>query len=103
MNTIEIVEFRPFQKNTLQGFLTVRTPSGWEFKDITVHQKGSQRWLGMPAKQFKKEDGTTAWVPLIRMADKDRWESFQKATLAALDAYRPQQQETPSREEEIPF
>lgn len=104
MSSVEIIDFRPFEKNTLRGFLTVRTPSGWEIRDITVHQKNGQRWLGMPAKQYKKEDGETAWVPLIRMADKEKWEAFQKAVLAALDSFRPKEQEKPKKQDEdLPF
>jgi len=86
---IEIVQFRPFEKNTLRGFLTVRTPAGWEIHDICVHQKGAQRWLTMPAKPVKKETGETVWFPIIRLAERERWEAFQKATLAALDAFKP--------------
>jgi hypothetical protein len=106
MNTLEILEFKPFVKNTLMGFLTVRLPSGWEFKDLTIHEKNGNRWIGMPAKSFKKEDGSTGWVPLIKMADKAKWEAFQAAVLAifaALDAVKPEERKIREEEATIPF
>jgi len=102
MADIEIVEFRAYVKNTLQGFLTVRVPSGWEIRDITLHEKNGKRWISMPAKSYKKEDGTEAWVLIVRLPDQHRWEAFQNAVLRAMNDYRPTKKETP-KEEDIPF
>ncbi len=99
---VEIVEFRPFSKNTLQGFLTVRVPSGWEIRDITMHEKNGRRWISMPARPFKKEDGTESWMPVIKLPDPKRWEAFQAAVLKAMEDYRPTR-EVPKAEEDIPF
>lgn len=100
---VEIVEFRPFVKNTLQGFATVLLPSGMEIRDLTVHQKNGQRWIGFPARAYKKENGTEAWVPYIRIPDRERRDEFQKAVLAALDGYQPPREEPANDEQEIPF
>jgi hypothetical protein len=93
---IEIIAFRPFKKNTLQGFLTLRTGAGWQFADIAVHQKDGKRWLSMPAREFKKQDGETSWTPVVKMTDPAKWETFQTEALKALDAYqsaKPEKQE----------
>jgi hypothetical protein len=102
MAEIQIIEFRPFSKNTLQGFLTVRVPSGWEIRDIALHEKNGKRWLSMPARPYKKEDGTESWIPTIRLPDPAKMEAFQKAVLAAMADYAPAK-ETPKAEEDIPF
>jgi hypothetical protein len=98
---VEILEFRPFQKNTLQGFLTVRTPSGWEIRDIAVHSKNGKQWLGMPSKKVSKEGEADVWLPIVKLADPERWKQFQVETLKALDAYKPVKEEKP--ENDVPF
>src|SRR5512136_1374834 len=100
---VEIIEFRPFSKNTLQGFLTVRTKAGWEIRDITLHEKNGKRWVSMPAKPYKKEDGTESWVPIVRLPDPQKWEMFQKQVLAAMQDYRPIKKEEAKGEQDVPF
>jgi hypothetical protein len=110
---IEIVHFRKFEKNTLQGFLEVKLPtSGIIVRDIAVHWKNDNRWLSMPSRSYQKQDGETAFVPLVAFSDKKRWYRFQNLTFAALDEYISKQQppepekletETIQREDDIPF
>ena len=100
---VEIIEFRPFSKNTLQGFLTVRTKAGWEFSGIALHEKGGKRWISMPARPYKKEDGSESWIPLIKLADPQKWEMFQKAVLTAMEDYRTTKSEMTKGEEDVPF
>ena len=69
---IEIKEFRPYQQNTLQGFVTVLLqPSGLEIRDLTYHVKDGNRWLNMPAKPYEK-DGATWFRTTDFGDDKDR-------------------------------
>ncbi len=87
--SIEIKKFRPFSKNTLTGFLNVElTAIKLEIRDLTVHQKGEKRWLGLPSKQYEK-DGKTQWMPVLKFTDTDAWYKFQEATFKALDQYEP--------------
>ena len=48
--TIQISDWRPYRRNTLRGFLTVRFPFGLSVRDVTVHSNGTRRWIGMPGK-----------------------------------------------------
>lgn len=81
---IEILDFRPFSKNTLKGFLTVSLPdAGLVLKECTWHEKDGKEWIGFPARQFKGQDGETKWNNLIDFAkgfDRDGWQK------AAIDA-----------------
>jgi DNA-binding cell septation regulator SpoVG len=85
MNSILIKEWRAYQKNTLQGFFSVTLPSGLVIRDLTLHTKGDSRWVGMPAKAYKK-DGVESWVPVIEFVDRQTANDFRDAVLEALDA-----------------
>lgn len=85
---VEIVSWKKYSKNTLRGFLTIRlTNVGLEIRDMTLHQKNNSRWMSLPAKPYKKEDGTQAWNHIVKFYDEARGKQFQKAVLEALDNY----------------
>lgn len=100
---IEIVKFRKFEKNTLQGFLTIlMTGIGLEIRDCTIHQKDGKKWIGLPAKPYEKDDGTTGYSYIIKFVDKDRYFQFQDAVIKELDRYLSKEiGDTP--EGDIPF
>jgi hypothetical protein len=88
---IEITSFEPYCKNTLQGFMTVRlTETGLEIRDIAVHQKNGNRWLQLPAKPYKKPDGSKGWSYILSFHKKEHFNKFQEVTLKALDAFQCQ-------------
>ena len=85
---IEVVKFRAYSKNTLQGFLTVRLSNvGLEIRDIALHMKNGKRWLQLPSKPYQKDDGAQAWSYILAFYDKHRHKQFQEMTLKALDAF----------------
>jgi hypothetical protein len=85
---IEITSFKPFVKNTLQGFATIRlTAIGLEIRDVTLHTKGGKRWIQLPSKAYDK-DGKTLWTAIVDFYDKTRAEQFQKSALDALDRFQ---------------
>jgi hypothetical protein len=79
-------EWKPFEKNTLRGFLSLELPSGIILHGCTLHEKNGSRWVGLPAKQYEK-DGTKTWAPLVEFTSKEAREKFQGCALAAFDAY----------------
>lgn len=86
--SIKVTHFRAHSKNTLQGFFTAQlTNIGLEIRDATLHEKDGKRWIGLPAKPYEKEDGTTGYAFIVKFYEKDKWNQFQKATLEALDKY----------------
>jgi len=84
-----IKEFKPFTKNTLRGFVTIRFPkSGLEIRDICLHEKNGKRWLSMPAKPYQKNDGTKGWCIVVDFFDKQIGKKFQQIALRTIDTYR---------------
>jgi hypothetical protein len=81
-----VKEWKPYSKNTLLGFLSLELPSGLVLHDLTLHRRGDDRWLSMPAKSFDK-DGAKGWAPLIEFSTKESRDKFQAAALSAMDAY----------------
>jgi hypothetical protein len=91
---IIIKDFRPAEKNTLQGFLTAHlTQSGLEIKDVAVHSRDGKRWIQLPAKPFEKPDGSKGWNYIVSITPKERYHQFQESTLEALDAFIAKQGE----------
>jgi hypothetical protein len=84
----QIKLFKPYQKNTLQGFIDVETPSGMVIHRLSLHQKNGSHWVGLPSKQYSKEDGGTSWVPVIEFATREAADRFRDQVLAAFDLYQ---------------
>lgn len=82
----EILEFKPLTKNTLRGFFSVRLPSQMIIHNLTLHEKGASRWVGMPAQKYAKQGGATGWTPIIEFAAREASDKFRDFCLAALDA-----------------
>jgi len=85
--TFAIIDWRPFQKNTLQAFLSLQLPSGLVIRDCTFHQKGDSRWIGLPARPYEEPGGGKSWSPIVEFASKEARDRFQAAALAAIDQY----------------
>jgi hypothetical protein len=81
-----IADRKPYEKKTLKAFFSLTLPSGLILHGCTYHAKNSARWVGVPARQFKKESGETSWAPLVEFRDDAARKRFQGAALAALDA-----------------
>ena len=82
---MEISDWRPFVKKTLQGFFAVTTPSGLKINGLTLHQQGESRWLGMPNQKFTKADGTVSYTPIIEFVSRDVRDRFRDQVRTAID------------------
>lgn len=85
---MKILTFKKFEKNTLRGFLQVETPSGMVIKNITWHQKNGKEWLGLPAREYTKEDGSKGYSNVVDFTTKDLYWDFVNSTLDALKEYQ---------------
>jgi hypothetical protein len=83
--TMSVSEWRPYVKNTLQGFFTLTLPSGLVIHGCTFHTKGDSRWVGLPAQKIVKEDATSSYTPIIEFTTREAKDRFQAAALAAVD------------------
>jgi hypothetical protein len=91
MNEFEflVIEWRAHpQGDSLKGFATFKLPSGMIVHDCAFHQReGGQRWLAMPSRTYTREDGSTAWQPVIDFVNSATSQRFQKLAKDALDLY----------------
>jgi len=65
----------------------VELPSGMIIKDITWHQRDDREWLGLPARQYEKEDGSTGYANQVDFVDKETYWNFVDQVLMALKAH----------------
>jgi hypothetical protein len=85
---IECRAFKPFAKNTLVGFVSLKiNPPGLVVNDCCLHTKNSRRWLAFPAKSYQDKEGKQQWWPIVEIEDKEILRRFQAAGLEAVDHY----------------
>ncbi len=104
--SIQLKDFRPFKKNSLQGFITLYLPgAGLEIRDCSLFEKDERRWVSLPSRSFQKDDGTTAWANVVSIPDEDRYQKFQNETIKALDVYlsKNESKEAELTNDDIPF
>lgn len=96
--TVEVQEFKPLHSGTLLGFCRVVIRElGFTIHDVTVHQKGAQRWAGLPGKPQINRDGTarkgengkTLYMPVLEIADKKIRDAFSKRVCDAVERSHP--------------
>lgn len=55
--------FRPLQKNTLQGFFDLTLQSGMCIKECSWHKSTDKEWIGLPGKPQLDRDGNVRRDP----------------------------------------
>jgi hypothetical protein len=84
----------PRESNTLRGFCSLRLASGLVLRDVSVHQQGNRRWVGLPGKpqldtegrqRVDPSTGKKLYAPCVEIPDKPTRDRFQAAALAAVD------------------
>jgi hypothetical protein len=87
---IRCIRFRPYQKNTLQGFADLHlVRTGLIIKDCCFHEKNGKHWIGFPARPYQSQEGTTLWSPLIEFTGDGRARAqFQQQAVAAVLAVK---------------
>jgi hypothetical protein len=82
---ITIRDWKPLFKNTLRGYFSVDLPSGLRIHSLSLHQKGERRWIGLPARAYETDSGSTSWARVVEIPDRQTRERFEGLVLAALD------------------
>lgn len=82
-----VTNWKAHEKNTLQAFLTLTLPSGMALQNCTFHQKDRARWIGLPARQSLRADGSPAYSPVVESATTHIGRQFQIAALAPVDQF----------------
>jgi hypothetical protein len=84
--------WRPHQKNTLQGFLDLELPSGLVLRECSYHARDGKAWIGLPSKpqigrdgkHRADENGKLLYAAIIDFATKEARERFHAAALQAV-------------------
>jgi hypothetical protein len=83
-----VLDFKPFEKNTLRAFFSLELASGLILRGCTLHTKNGKYWIGLPAKPYTTDTGAQSWAAIIDFRDKQTAARFQEmATAAAVEAY----------------
>jgi hypothetical protein len=89
---IRATDWRPLERGTLRGFLTLHLDSGIVLRDCGLHKKGDSEWVSLPAKPQVDRDGQPRRDPqtgrlqystVVEIPDRTRREQFRAAALAA--------------------
>jgi len=81
---MKILKYKVYKKNTLLGFLEVETPSGMILKNLTYHRKDDKEWIGLPSREYVKEDGTKAYANIVDFTTRNLYWDFTQTVIRAL-------------------
>jgi len=87
--TIEVIKYHKINGSTfMMGKFSLKIPKWGNFiiHDMSYFQKGHQRWVSFPSKQFEK-DGEKKYMPYNKFEDDKTLKAFQEQVLKALDEY----------------
>jgi hypothetical protein len=79
--SITISNARKLNKGALIGFFDVQLPSGIKLNSCTLLSKDGKKWIGLPSKEWAKQDGTKSYVPIVEIPDRDARDKFNAAVL----------------------
>jgi hypothetical protein len=95
---VECLRFKARKSNTLCGFAdVVLTNVQLEIREITLHQKGDRRWVGLPGKPQIDKNGQAIWdgnkikyVNILSWTSREASDQFSRAVIAAVLEKYPQ-------------
>jgi hypothetical protein len=95
--TITCRGFHPLHRNTLRGFCEIRIEElRLVIRDIAVHEKGSARWVQLPARPQTRDgelvhdaDGKIQYVHLMNFDSRSVSDAFSAAVIRALLEFAP--------------
>lgn len=105
---IEVTNINPVQKGSLLATCSVRIiPWKLTMHDVKIFEKGSNRWIGMPAKEFTNELGEKRYTELMTFDCEAVKNRFRSQIMGAIDKFlsaNPDMKpEDVITDEEIPF
>ena len=90
---IVVVQFKPLQKNTLQGFAVLQLPQvGLELHECPFHRDANgNAWVGFPARSYEHQ-GQKKWCRLVETTSKEWHYRFQHAAVRAVQDFLAKEQ-----------
>ncbi len=85
---IEILNINPVNKGSLLATCDVHIiPWKMTLHEIKIFEKGAQRWLGMPAKEFTNDMGEKKYTDLVSFDNDSVKIRFRNQIMAAVDKF----------------
>jgi hypothetical protein len=91
--TVECLEWKPFERNTLKGFAKIRVPAmRLAIDGVAIHQRDGRSWAQLPAKPMLSEkrelareaDGKIRYAKILEFESKEVADAFSRAAVAAV-------------------
>jgi len=100
--SMECTTFRSHQSGALLGFFDLWVPKmGLEFKGCTLYQKNGRKWISLPTREYKGDDGEKKYVPVVRFREKGHADAFCTLAITAIDEFCAKQNEQPEQSTEV--
>ncbi len=85
---IEVKNINPINKGSLLATCEVRiVPWQLTLHDVKIFEKGANRWLGMPSKEFVTETGEKKYTDLISFDSDAVKNRFRAQIMGAVDKF----------------
>jgi hypothetical protein len=82
-----VTNFKVHEKNTLRGFMSLTLPSGMVIHGCGLHRRLDAQWIQLPAKEYKKRDGSIGYSPLVEFNSPEARRRFDTAASEAVDRF----------------
>ncbi len=106
---IEVTNINAINKGTLLATCDVYiVPWDMELNEVKIFEKGANRWLGMPSREFVNNDGTKKYIELVNFRKEATKNRFRSQIMGAIDKYLASNPEMVPEDvikddEELPF
>lgn len=85
---LEISNINPVNKGSLMATCSVRIgPWKTTFHEIKIFEKGANRWLGLPAREFISDTGEKKYIELVTFDCEAVKNRFRQQVMEAVDAF----------------
>lgn len=85
---LEVLNINPVHKGSLIATCSVRiVPWKITLHDIKIFEKGANRWIGLPAKEFTNDSGEKKYTELVTFDHDAIKNSFRNQIMGAIDKF----------------
>lgn len=85
---LEVQNINPINKGTLLATCDVHiVPWKLTLHEVKIFEKGAQRWLGMPSKEFTNDAGEKKYTDLVTFDNDGVKNRFRSQIMGAIDQY----------------
>lgn len=85
---IEVTNINPVHKNSLLATCDVHIiPWKITLNEIKIFEKGANRWIGMPSREFVNDAGEKKYIELVTFDNDGIKNRFRNQIMAAIDKY----------------